>query len=185
MFSPYTDLFIFISTIVSVITGFFYRKQTRLMQKEFSISQSRFKDEKSITDKLQSRINDEIVGYEASPGVLGKMGLSERVELLSEKAIELDKKTDLQNVIINDMATTVKQLLPNGGNSIADKIDNLTKSISNLSVQLTDQGDKFSTHLVSSEITRREFTNRVAHIENQIYHQGGNKLEMPNGFSES
>ena len=130
-----------------------------------------------IAEALQNRVNDEIMGFHASPGVLAKMGLAERVLLIDQKATALDKKTDLQNVVINDVANTVKLLLPNGGDSIADKINKMGEMMVENSLQLTSNSEKLISHLVTSDTVRQGLSDRITHIETLLLNPSERKHE--------
>ena len=154
-----------ISIIAAVASGFYFRKQTIMMKKQLCITQQEADLRTKAAENMQDRVNDEIMGYPAAPGILSKMGLTERVFLLDQKATALDKKTDLQNVVINDVARTVKQLLPNGGTSLADKINKLGDVLAENTAQLNSNSERLISHLVSSETIRQELSDRIGKIE--------------------
>ena len=160
---PVYDSIFFLSAIMATISALYFRKQTTMMKEQLRISMDDSEAKAQIAATLQNRVNDEIMGYAAAPGILAKMGLTERVFLIDKKATALDKKTDLQNVVIGDMASTVKQLLPNGGNSVADKIDKM-------GIMMAENNERLIGHLVTSDATRQDLSDRITHMEQILSH---------------
>ena len=148
---PVYDMLFAISIIAAVASGFYFRKQTIMMKKQLCITQHEADLRTRAAENMQDRVNDEIMGYASSPGVMAKMGLTERVFLLDQKATALDRKTDLQNIVINSTAETVKQLLPNGGTSLADKINQMGIVLTEHTVHLTNTTDKLNAHIEASQ----------------------------------
>ena len=172
---PIYDTLFFISILAAMVGAMYFRKQTIMMKKQLHITTQDAVDKAKDAEMLQHRVNDEIMGYAASPGILAKMGLTERVFLIAQQSVALDEKTDLQNVVINSVAKTVEQLLPNGGHSIADKIDKMgevltanTAQLAENSVALTSNSEKLISHLITSDTIRQDLSDRIAHIESLL-----------------
>ena len=176
---PIYDSIFLLSALLTGAGAMYFRKQTILMKKQLGLATEDSDAKAKIAETLQGRVNDEIMGYPAAPGILSKMGLTERVFLLDQKATALDKKTDLQNLVINDVAKTVKQLLPNGGTSLADKIDKMGEVLVENSIQLASNAERMLDHLATSETVKQELSDRVSHIETLLQ----NPSERPRGTS--
>ena len=162
---PIYDSIFLLSALLTGAGAMYFRKQTIMMRKQLGLATEDSDAKAKLAETLQGRVNDEIMGYPAAPGILSKMGLTERVFLLDQKATALDKKTDLQNLVINDVARIVKQLLPNGGTSLADKINQLGDVLAENTLQLNSNTERLISHLVSSETIRQELSDRIGKIE--------------------
>ena len=169
---PIYDSLFTISIVAAITSGMYFRKQTLMMKKQLQIATQEAAGKAKDAEMLQNRVNDEIMGYSASPGILAKMGLTERVFLIAQQAVALDKKTDLQNLVINDVARTVKQLLPNGGTSLADKIDKMGAVLDENTVQLSSNSERLISHLVTSETVKQDLSDRITHIETMLSKEG-------------
>ena len=162
---PTYDILFSVSILAAITSGAYFRKQTLMLKKELGMAEHEAANKAKTVETMQNRVNDEIMGYPAAPGILSKMGLTERVFLLDQKADTLDKKTDLQNIVINGAAEAVKQLLPNGGTSLADKINRMN-------VILIDNSERLIDHLEASDVTKRDLSDRITHIETILSKEG-------------